>query len=78
MNLKAEVPELLSRTNASDGKKRKEGDAGTLKSLLAIEASETLLLRCLLRESGQDIKDGLHHAAHQLLDLVHCATCCVM
>jgi CRISPR-associated protein Csb2 len=58
-DLKIEVPELLPRTNSSDGKKRKPNDADTLKALLTDESSATLLLRCLLRESGQDIKDGL-------------------
>jgi CRISPR-associated protein Csb2 len=58
-DLKKEVPELLPRTNSSDGKKRKQAAADTLKALLTGESSETLLLRCLLRESGQDIKDGL-------------------
>lgn len=54
-----EVPELLSRTNSSDGKKRKQAEADSLKALLETESEEKLLLRCLLRESGQDIKDGL-------------------
>lgn len=58
-DLKQEVPELLPRTNSSDGKKRKQADADALKTLLAGESPEALLLRCLLRESGQDIKDGL-------------------
>jgi CRISPR-associated protein Csb2 len=58
-DLKKEVPELLPCTNSSDGKRRKRADADTLRTLLTGESPKTLLLRCLLRESGQDIKDGL-------------------
>jgi CRISPR-associated protein Csb2 len=58
-DLKKEVPESLPRTNSSDGKTRKQADAEKLKAVLSTESSEILLLRCLLRESGQDIKDGL-------------------
>jgi CRISPR-associated protein Csb2 len=58
-NLNAEVGELLSRTKASDGKSRKDADARSLKAILQAESPQLLLLRCLLRESGQDIKDGL-------------------
>lgn len=58
-DLTQEVPELLPRTYTPDGKKRKQADADALKALLAPEPAEKLLLRCLLRESGQDIKDGL-------------------
>jgi CRISPR-associated protein Csb2 len=58
-DLHKEVPELFPRRNSSEGKKRKPNDADTLKALLTDESSATLLLRCLLRESGQDIKDGL-------------------
>jgi CRISPR-associated protein Csb2 len=58
-DIKNEVPELLPRTNSSDGKKRKQADADTLRALLTTESEEKLLLRCLLRESGLDIKDGL-------------------
>ena len=58
-DLKKEVPELLPRTNSSDGKKRKQAAADALKKTLEAEPPEKLLLRCLLRESGQDIKDGL-------------------
>jgi len=81
-DLKFEVPELLPRTNSSDGKKRKPNDAETLKALLADESAETLLLRCLLRESGQDIKDGLerpigtrwvHYAVPRAIYDVPCA-----
>lgn len=57
--INAEAIELLPRTNTSDGKKRNSAEANTLKSILQAESPENLLLRCLLRESGQDIKDGL-------------------
>ncbi|MBA3912931.1 MAG: type I-U CRISPR-associated protein Cas5/Cas6 [Acidobacteriales bacterium] len=56
-DLKAEAVELLPRTAAPDGKKRK--DTETFKETLQSETSEKVLLRCLLRESGQDIRDGL-------------------
>lgn len=58
-NLKAEVDALLPRTSPSRGKNRKEAEANGLKALLQSEDPERLLLRCLLRESGQDIRDGL-------------------
>jgi CRISPR-associated protein Csb2 len=58
-NLNAEVGELLSRTKVSDGRNRKVSDAESLKAILQAESPQRLLLRCLLRESGQDIKDGL-------------------
>jgi CRISPR-associated protein Csb2 len=57
-NIKAEAVSLLPRTKTSDGKDRK-GAAQAFQTLLQSEAPDTLLLRCLLRESGQDIKDGL-------------------
>lgn len=58
-DLQTGVPELLPRTIASDGKRRKEDDANALRETLKSEPMDKLLLRCLLRESGQDIKDGL-------------------
>jgi len=58
-NLNAEVGELLSRTKPSDGKNRKPADAESLKAIFQAESPQLLFLRCLLRESGQDIKDGL-------------------
>lgn len=58
-NLNTEVSELLPRTKASDGKNRNKSAAEAFKVLLQTETPEKLLLRCLLRESGQDIKDGL-------------------
>ncbi|HLG54745.1 MAG TPA: type I-U CRISPR-associated protein Csb2 [Vicinamibacterales bacterium] len=58
-NLEAEVSELMPRTRRSDGKNRDQAAAESFKALLQSEAQERLLLRCLLRESGQDIKDGL-------------------
>lgn len=57
--LKEEVPELLPRTNPSEGRTRDQAKRDKLKSLLETESPDKLLLRCLLRESGQDIKDGL-------------------
>jgi CRISPR-associated protein Csb2 len=56
--LKTEAVGLLPRTKTSDGKDRKKGSEA-FKSALESESEEKLLLRCLLRESGQDIKDGL-------------------
>lgn len=55
--LQAEVVEQLPRTRSSDGKSRK--DAEPFRAILQKEPPDRLLLRCLLRESGQDIKDGL-------------------
>jgi CRISPR-associated protein Csb2 len=57
--LEKEVPELLPLTNQLNGKKRNDADRGKLKSLLQTESPDKVLVRCLLRESGQDIKDGL-------------------
>lgn len=54
----AEAVQLLPRTKTSDGKDRKAA-AEMFKTILQAELPEMLLLRCLLRESGQDIKDGL-------------------
>lgn len=55
--LKDEVMRLLPRTKAISGTRPKQpNDFG---ALLQTESPETLLLRCLLRESGQDMKDGL-------------------
>lgn len=53
------VPRLMPRTKAIDGNKREQSDAKLLNEILAAESSAKILLRCLLRESGQDIKDGL-------------------
>jgi CRISPR-associated protein Csb2 len=52
-----EVSDLLPRTKTADGKNRKDAKAFT--AILQQESPDKLLLRCLLRESGQDIKDGL-------------------
>ncbi|HMO94330.1 MAG TPA: hypothetical protein PKD64_19260 [Pirellulaceae bacterium] len=57
--MNAEVIDLLPRTNTSDGRKRNTAETNALKAVLQAELPEKLLLRCLLRESGQDIKDGL-------------------
>jgi CRISPR-associated protein Csb2 len=57
-NVKAEAVDLLPRTKTSDGKDRK-AEAKTYQTILLSESPDTLLLRCLLRESGHDIKDGL-------------------
>lgn len=57
--LKAEAVELLPRTKTWNKKNRNAADATRLKELLQRESPEKLILRCLLRESGQDIKDGL-------------------
>lgn len=54
--LSTEITELLPRTMV-DGKKRK--DPQKLEAILRAEPARISLLRCLLRESGQDIKDGL-------------------
>ena len=56
-DLQAEVVAQLPRTKSSDGKDRK--DAESFRAILQKEPPDTLLLRCLLRESGEDIKDGL-------------------
>lgn len=60
-NLPEEAAELLPLTNdVASGKTRKNRDA--LKSELADERTNRphlLLLRCLLRESGQDMRDNL-------------------
>jgi CRISPR-associated protein Csb2 len=56
-DVKAEAIEMLPRTKTAQGKDRKEPDL--FKAILSREPDEALLLRCLLRESGQDIKDGL-------------------
>ncbi|MGO9010624.1 MAG: hypothetical protein ACLQPN_11020 [Bryobacteraceae bacterium] len=53
-----EAVQMLPRTKTSDGKNRK-ATAEMFKTMLQSESPATLLLRCLLRESGQDIKDGL-------------------
>lgn len=55
---------LLPRTRTSDGEVRKAEAVELFKKVLESEVlksgpSDRLLLRCLLRESGQDIKDGL-------------------
>ena len=54
-----EVAELLPRTKTSDNKKRNKAASESLQSIIQTETIEKLFLRCLLRESGQDIKDGL-------------------
>jgi CRISPR-associated protein Csb2 len=54
-----ETVQLLPRTKAWDGNKRGTPTATMFTAALKAESAETLLLRCLLRESGQDIKDGL-------------------
>jgi len=57
-SIEGEATSLLPRTKTSDGKDRK-AEAQTFETILQSESRDTLLLRCLLRESGQDIKDGL-------------------
>lgn len=58
--LQAEVAELLPRTKISDGEKNRRGtEAESFNAILQTESPNRLLLRCMLRESGQDIKDGL-------------------
>jgi CRISPR-associated protein Csb2 len=57
-NMTTEAVELLPRTKTSAGKERKAA-AEMFKTILQVESPATLFLRCLLRESGQDIKDGL-------------------
>jgi CRISPR-associated protein Csb2 len=56
-NIQTEVADLLPRTRASDGRSRKNIES--FEASLRGESTERLLLRCLLRESGQDIKDGM-------------------
>lgn len=58
-DLKAEVIELLPRTKPPDGNSRSAKNAELLSTILQSESCGFLLLRCLLRESGEDIKDGL-------------------
>ncbi len=57
-DITAEAVALLPRTKTSNGKDRKAA-AEMFRTILELESPEKLLLRCLLRESGQDIKDGL-------------------
>lgn len=57
VDLATEARNLLPRTNKLSSNRPKEPDA--FAALLEKETSDTLLLRCLLRESGQDMKDGL-------------------
>jgi CRISPR-associated protein Csb2 len=57
-NLTDEVAELFPRTKAVDGNRRQLAEAD-FQTILKTESSAISLLRCLLRESGQDIKDGL-------------------
>ncbi len=54
-DVNAEAVDLLPRTKPTDGKKRGTAFSEILRS----EEADSLLLRCLLRESGQDITDGL-------------------
>ncbi|WP_347257897.1 hypothetical protein [Methylocaldum sp.] len=55
--LATEARQLLPRTNKLNPSRSKEpSDFG---ALLEKEPDDKLLLRCLLRESGQDMKDGL-------------------
>jgi hypothetical protein len=58
-DVKAETVRLLPRTKAINGKSRNMADAELLTTILESESGGTLLLRCLLRESGQDLRDGL-------------------
>lgn len=55
--LSEEVTQLLPRTNKTSSNRPKSKEE--FSSLLQREPASTLLLRCLLRESGQDMKDGL-------------------
>ena len=57
-DVKSEVVSLLPRTKiiATDSRPTAEEE---FRSILNTEQAEMSLLRCLLRESGQDIKDGL-------------------
>lgn len=56
-DIRKEAIALLPRTKSSEGKERKDDDV--FAKIVALESSDLLLLRCLLRESGQDIRDGL-------------------
>lgn len=58
-DLRSEVTGLFVRTKPAIGTTRKEKEIEALGSALNVEDESLLLLRCLLRESGQDIKDGL-------------------
>lgn len=57
-NVKSETVSLLPRTKiiATNSRPKAEDD---FRAILNAEQAEVSLLRCLLRESGQDIKDGL-------------------
>jgi CRISPR-associated protein Csb2 len=57
-DVKSEAVSLLPRTKiiATDSRPKAEED---FRAILNAEQAELSLLRCLLRESGQDIKDGL-------------------
>lgn len=57
-DVKSETVSLLPRTKiiATDSRPKAEDD---FRAILNAERTEVSLLRCLLRESGQDIKDGL-------------------
>jgi CRISPR-associated protein Csb2 len=57
-DVKTEAVDLLPRTAISVKGSRPEAEAD-FRAILNAEQAELLLLRCLLRESGQDIKDGL-------------------
>lgn len=56
-DVKAEITVLFPRTKPIATELRPAED--TFRELLKAETAELSLLRCLLRESGQDIKDGL-------------------
>jgi CRISPR-associated protein Csb2 len=58
IDIQAEAVALLPRTKNAEGSDRKAA-AQTFESIIQSESPDKLLLRCLLRESGQDIKDGL-------------------
>ncbi|MBK9168577.1 MAG: hypothetical protein IPM24_14060 [Bryobacterales bacterium] len=57
-DLRTETIQLLPLTKPGRGKKRDVDEAG-FRKVLESETASRLLLRCVLRESGQDIKDGL-------------------
>jgi hypothetical protein len=57
-DMRTEVQVLLPRTKPIATTSRPE-DEDRFRELLKAEPTELSLLRCLLRESGQDIKDGL-------------------
>ncbi len=62
-DLQAQVSDLLPRTKPVATEPRPRED--DFRKLLRQEPPKLALLRCLLRESGQDIKDGLEHpSAH--------------